>query len=78
MRKYLLQPIPEINLGVKLLDAAADVLINGGKILEAKLIAYAGFPEIIEYAVRVLGKMSEDVHRQIIRPALGVFLRCYF
>ena len=68
MRRCLLQPIPELSLATKLLDTAADMLVQGNMQLAAELITQADAPEIMEYAIRIVGKMSEEVHRQIKRP----------
>jgi len=64
----LLQPIPELDLAAKLLDASADALMNGNLSLARELIAKADFPQIIEYAIRLVGPMTETVHRQTKRP----------
>lgn len=68
MRYSLREPIPELELAAKLLDAAGDALISGRIELAGNLIAEANLPEIREYAVSIVGKMSIEVHRQIKRP----------
>lgn len=68
MRRSLLEPIPELELAAKLLDAAADAILSGRMELAAKLIAAADFPEIASYARRLVGKMSAEIHRSTQRP----------
>jgi hypothetical protein len=64
----VLEPIPEIKLAGKLLDSAADSMLLGNKQLAAELIVRADMPQIMEHAVRTVGKMSVEVHRQIKMP----------
>jgi 5-methylcytosine-specific restriction endonuclease McrA len=59
----LLNPPKEINLASKLLDAAADALLARRFSLARDLIVGADLPEIRAYAIRVVGKMSTEVHR---------------
>lgn len=68
MRRSLLKPIQELHLAAKLLDAAADSLMQGRRAVAAQLIVFADYPEIMEYSRRILGKLSEEVHRQTRRP----------
>lgn len=44
MRRCLLEPIPELELAAKLLDAAADALLLGYTALARELIAEAEMP----------------------------------
>lgn len=68
MRKSLLQPIPELKLASKLLDAAAESIILGRLDLAAHLIIDSDMPEILDYMIKIIGPLSMDVHRQIKRP----------
>jgi 5-methylcytosine-specific restriction endonuclease McrA len=68
MRYSLREPIPELELAAKLLDAATEALILGKINLAGELIEAANFPEIKEYAISIVGKMSFDIHRQIKLP----------
>lgn len=68
MRRSLLLPIPELDLAAKLLDAAADALIQGRHSLTSNLVTVADFPEIMNYTKQIVGKLSYDVHRQTRRP----------
>jgi len=68
MRKSLLSPIAEFDLAAKLLDAAADALLQNRKILAGELMAQANFPEITEYARKLVGKMTPEIHRHTRRP----------
>ena len=64
----MLEPIQELELAAKLLDAAGDALILGRMDIASKLIGQADMPEIMEYAVKIVGKMSPEVHRRTRRP----------
>lgn len=68
MRQSLRQPIKELELAAKLLDAAADALILKDYQLTNSLIIAANFSEITEYANSVVGKLSLDIHRQTKLP----------
>uniref|UniRef100_UPI0040572459 HNH endonuclease n=1 Tax=Candidatus Electrothrix sp. TaxID=2170559 RepID=UPI0040572459 len=68
MRRCLLKPIAAIDTAANYLDSAADAILAGDKHLASKLISKADIPEIMEYAVRLVGKMSIEVHRQIKKP----------
>ena len=68
MRRSLLQPIPELKLASKLLDAAADALIFGHLELASNLIAGSDIEEIMDYTIRIIGPLSKEVHRQTHRP----------
>lgn len=68
MRQSLLDPVPELDLAAKLLDAAADAFLSGRVILAAELLERSNFPEIRSYAIRIVGKLSQDVHLQVRRP----------
>ncbi len=68
MRYSLRKPIPELDLAAKLLDAAADALLSGRYELAKYLLDSANFPEIREYAISIVGKLSIEVHRQTKRP----------
>src|SRR3990167_6202408 len=68
MRNSLRTPIPEIELAAKLLDAAGDALVSGRRELASQLLDAANIPEIMEYAISIVGKMSVEVHRQTKRP----------
>lgn len=68
MRRSLLDPIPEFDLAAKLLDAAAEAVLLGQLDHAASLIVGADFPKIMDYTKRIVGKMSQEVHRQTRRP----------
>ena len=68
MRKSLLEPIKELELAAKLLDAAGNALIMGRSVLTSELVRRADIPEIMKYAVMLVGKMSNEVHRHTRRP----------
>ena len=68
MRRCLLEPIPEFDLAAKLLDGAAEALLQGNLELAAQLTAQSDFDEIREQAIRIVGKLSDEVHRQTKRP----------
>ena len=68
MRLSLLVPIPEFEVAAKLLDAAVEALMHSRKELARDLIVSADIPEINQYAISVVGKLSIEVHRQIKRP----------
>jgi 5-methylcytosine-specific restriction endonuclease McrA len=68
MRHCFITPIPEIELATKLLDAAADALLLGDKLLAARLIVDSDKSAISEYTRRIVGKLSMEVHRQVTLP----------
>ncbi len=68
MRRCLLAPIPEFELAAELLDAAADALLQDNSELARKLIAKADYPAIMEHSIKIVGRLSTDVHRQVHRP----------
>ena len=70
MRRCLIEPNPELDLAAKVLDAAADALLIGNLELASKLVICADMKEIMERAVRMVGALSVEVHRQVHRPAV--------
>jgi len=68
VRNSFLEPIAELDLAAKLLDAAADALMLGFRDLAALLIVRADRPEILSYTLRICSKLSEDVHCQTKLP----------
>lgn len=68
MRQSLLVPIAELELAAKLLDAAADALLLQRVPLARELVHAANFPAITDYARRLVGAMTLDVHRRTRRP----------
>ena len=68
MRNSLREPIPELELAAKILDAAVDALIAARIELAGDLIDAADFHEIRMYAISIVGKLSVEVHRRIKRP----------
>ena len=68
VRTSLLEPIPELELAAKLLDAAADAVLQQRLDLAARLLSNANFQEIRDYAWRLVGKMSPEVHHLTKRP----------
>lgn len=69
MRKSLRNPISELELAATLLDAATESALSGDLVQAGNLLAKADFPEIIDYAKSMVGKMSKEIHRQTRRPA---------
>jgi hypothetical protein len=67
-RASLLAPPPEMELAAKLLDAAADAILLGRLQTAATLVAQSDLSEIGQYARRLVGKMSVEVHRHTRRP----------
>lgn len=68
MRKSLLDPIPELELAAKLLDAAGDALLTDRRALAAELVRRADIPAILDYASKIVGVLSMEVHRRTRRP----------
>jgi len=68
LRNSFLEPIEDLELAAKLLDAAADALFVGDRKLAVQLIVLANRPSIMEYAIQIVGKLSDDVHRQTKLP----------
>lgn len=68
MRRCLLNPIPELELAAKLLDATAEALLQSRVDLAGKLFVAADFPEIMGYARELVGPLSSAVHRMVKRP----------
>lgn len=70
MRQCLIPPIPELSLAVKLLDAAADALFIGNRDLASLLVVNADIPAIASYTKKIVGPLSEEVHRQTTLPVV--------
>lgn len=70
MRSCFITPIPELALASKLLDTAGDALLLGDRTLAATLVAASDFPAIASYTKRILGPLSEEVHRQTKLPTV--------
>jgi len=68
LRLCLLTPPPEFALAAKLLDAAADALLADRTELAASLVVASDLDEIREYVIRVVGKMSLEVHHTTKLP----------
>lgn len=68
MRKSLLEPIKELELAANLLEEAANALMMGMADHASDLVRRADMPEIMTYAVRLVGRMSKEVHRHTQRP----------
>lgn len=64
MRNSFLEPVAELDLAAKLLDAAADSLLIGDRKLTASLITLADRSEILRYTLRICSSLSDEVHRQ--------------
>jgi hypothetical protein len=64
VRRCLLEPIPELELAVSSLDTAVDCLLQNDKERASQLILEADIPAIRDYAIRIVGKLSTDVHRR--------------
>lgn len=67
-RRSLLQPIAELELAAKLLDAAADALLLGRLAMSQRLVEEADMPEIIEHVRRLVSTLSPEVHGNNKRP----------
>lgn len=68
MRQSLRPPIPELEVAAKILDAAAEALLQNKQALAGRLVVEADIPEISEYAVSLVGKMTMDIHKNVTRP----------
>lgn len=68
MRHSLLPPIAEFETAARLLDAAADALLQSHFLAAREFIEQANIPEISAYANRLVGKMTPEVHRNTHRP----------
>jgi len=68
MRKSLMDPIPEFGVAAKILDAAADAVTQEDMERARHLIALADYPEIMCHTIKLVGKLSFEVHRQVRRP----------
>jgi 5-methylcytosine-specific restriction endonuclease McrA len=68
LRRSLQNPIAELELAASLLDCAVAALMLGHRAIAAELIARANLPDIRMYAIRSVGPMSTEVHRQVRRP----------
>lgn len=68
MRRCLLEPIPELEVASTFLDAAADALLLKNTELASEFIRKADIPDIMDYTIRLVGKMTEEIHRQTKRP----------
>ena len=64
MRNSFLEPVAELDLAAKLLDAAADSLLIGDRKLTASLITLADRSEILNYTLRICSGLSDEVHRR--------------
>lgn len=64
MRNSFLEPVVELDLAAKLLDAAADSLLIGDRKLAASLITLADRSEILRYTLRICSSLSDEVHRR--------------
>jgi hypothetical protein len=68
-RYCLLPPGPENELAARLLGEAADALLRNEVELAARLIRQADLEPIRARAIRMVGRMSLEVHRTKHRPA---------
>lgn len=70
MRNSFLEPVAELDLAAKLLDAAADSLLIGDHSLAASLITHADRSEILRYTLRIVSGLSVEVHRRtrLVKP----------
>lgn len=68
MRRCLREPIAELELASKLLDATVDAHILGNTELASLLLKQSDLPEVSSYAISLVGKMSQEIHRNIKRP----------
>jgi len=68
MRNALQDPIPELAIAADLLSQAVDAVLDNNAPLASSLIRQSDLPEIMEYAVRAVGKMTLEVHRSTTRP----------
>lgn len=67
-RRCLLEPIPQHELAADLLDSAADAFLSGNDKLCADLLVQADMRELREFAYKVAGPISFEVHRQVHMP----------
>lgn len=68
MRKCLLEPTAEHARAAALLKKAAEALISDEREVAAVLLREADLPAILDHLVRLIGPMSEEVHRSVQRP----------
>jgi len=68
VRRSLLDPIPELELAARLLDASVDALALGRTDMALDLVAQADMPEIITQMRRLVSTITPEVHGNIKRP----------
>lgn len=68
LRRSLAPPVAQLNVAAELLSRAADAMLAGRPELAASLIAEADMPEVRQHAIRLVGKMSVEVHRRTQTP----------
>lgn len=67
-RRSLLAPVAQFEVAAGLLECAVSQLMASNESVARDLIVQADLPEIREYAVRLVGKMSVEVHLNVQRP----------
>lgn len=67
-RTSLLDPIPELELAAKLLDAATDAVLLGNLHTARSLLELADMPEVIGHVRRLVSTLSPEVHGNTKRP----------
>lgn len=68
MRRCLLEPVPELTIATKMIDAAADAILAGDMNLAGLLIRESNHSSISDYVRRTVGKLSDEVHGQTTLP----------
>lgn len=68
MRRSLLEPLPQHDLAAGLLAKAADALLVGDRQTAVECMKAADYSQITQHLVRLVGKMSPEVHRSTRRP----------
>lgn len=68
LRRCLLAPIPEHALAADLLNLAADALLSGDHPRSAQLLVISDLRVLRDFAYRVAGPISFEIHRQTRMP----------
>lgn len=67
-RKSLLEPVTQFEMAAGLLACAASQLMASNDGVARDLLEQADLPEIREHAIRLVGRMSAEVHLNVRRP----------
>lgn len=68
MRQCLLEPTKKHAEAAGLLASAADALLSGDQISAAQLLVLADFPSVNQHVLRLVSKLTPEVHRSTRRP----------